>query len=227
MDWVAELVRASPDGLTTAEVAEQMGASPPEAARTLAGLAGSHGLELRDGRWYATGTRVAGSTTANDHRAPRDHRTSMRPPAHPTQSETIDGPEPLPVKGWYPDPLRADGYRWWDGRQWLDGTHPQGGARLPADARPVVPLAYRRPLNSDLIVLVSIIMSILSVVAVAWRGIESPLAFLLDASVAAALWVAIVHGVGFGLRYLMLRPGTVPNLPPPASRDRVQDPAMG
>lgn len=40
----------------------------------------------------------------------------------------------LPAAGWYPDPVGAATYRWWDGESWTEGTH--DGVATAAEAQP-------------------------------------------------------------------------------------------
>jgi RsiW-degrading membrane proteinase PrsW (M82 family) len=52
------------------------------------------------------------------------------PPAAPLPAP--DGAAAAPSAGWYPDPLHAGGWRWWDGRAWSPHTaQPRAAARKP------------------------------------------------------------------------------------------------
>lgn len=57
-----------------------------------------------------------------------DHR--LAPPDHAA---------PSPPAGWYPDPIRGQGWRWWNGGAWTHYTELSAGPAAPAIAKPKGP----------------------------------------------------------------------------------------
>lgn len=53
----------------------------------------------------------------------------------------------LPVPGWYPDPVGAATYRWWDGDTWTEGTHAAPPVP-PAQSHPQPPAPAAAPLRA-------------------------------------------------------------------------------
>ena len=58
---------------------------------------------------------IVGLTTMNRERRPA---TTAAPTLYPTPGYPVAAHVPLPPPGWYPDPSRPGGVRYWDGRAW-------------------------------------------------------------------------------------------------------------